>query len=275
MFLLSDTASWITGKSSMSTAATVCGADPTCRRCCRSSGLTACAEWSEGWRAACVRNRSSPARGRVGVGLPPPAAVGKGGHHHRRPRRRDDRDGRPCLAGARDQPSPILLPAERISAPVFCGTPGMSWCEWKGRGGSLADLVTPARVATRATWSYRHRLRFFDRSRRRRRGHGRTGGPLHGRRRAVVPQPGGFYGGWITSQVVGPFKGGGPGTGGSAGRVVPGRWRGDRRNTVETYHCRVSETPADILVDVRRGNTSPAMPENRRWTSIPPPPHGC
>ena len=24
----------------------------------------------------------------------------------------------------------------------------------------------------------------------------------------VVPQPGGFYGGWITSSVVGPFKGG-------------------------------------------------------------------
>ena len=23
----------------------------------------------------------------------------------------------------------------------------------------------------------------------------------------VVPQPGGFYGGWITSAVVGPFKG--------------------------------------------------------------------
>jgi hypothetical protein len=24
----------------------------------------------------------------------------------------------------------------------------------------------------------------------------------------VTPQPGGFYGGWITSAVVGPFKGG-------------------------------------------------------------------
>ena len=24
----------------------------------------------------------------------------------------------------------------------------------------------------------------------------------------VVAQPGGFYGGWITSRVVGPFKGG-------------------------------------------------------------------
>ena len=28
----------------------------------------------------------------------------------------------------------------------------------------------------------------------------------------VIPQPGGFYGGWITSRVVGPFKGE-PGTG--------------------------------------------------------------
>jgi hypothetical protein len=23
----------------------------------------------------------------------------------------------------------------------------------------------------------------------------------------VIPQPGGFYGGWITSWIVGPFKG--------------------------------------------------------------------
>ncbi len=27
----------------------------------------------------------------------------------------------------------------------------------------------------------------------------------------ATPQPGGFYGGWVTSRVVGPFKGG-PGT---------------------------------------------------------------
>ena len=24
---------------------------------------------------------------------------------------------------------------------------------------------------------------------------------------AVTPQPGGFYGGWITSDLIGPFKG--------------------------------------------------------------------
>jgi len=28
----------------------------------------------------------------------------------------------------------------------------------------------------------------------------------------AVPQPGGFYGGWVTAAVVGPFKG------------VPGSW---------------------------------------------------
>ncbi|EYF02465.1 Hypothetical protein CAP_7087 [Chondromyces apiculatus DSM 436] len=27
----------------------------------------------------------------------------------------------------------------------------------------------------------------------------------------VTPQPGGFYGGWITAELIGPFKGG-PGT---------------------------------------------------------------
>ncbi len=29
----------------------------------------------------------------------------------------------------------------------------------------------------------------------------------------VTPQPGGFYGGWITSKVVGPFKGAAGSTG--------------------------------------------------------------
>jgi hypothetical protein len=32
-------------------------------------------------------------------------------------------------------------------------------------------------------------------------------------KRTQVPRPGGFYGGWITRDIVGPFKGE-PGTGG-------------------------------------------------------------
>jgi hypothetical protein len=83
---------------------------------------------------------------------------------------------------------------------------GSSWCEWKGRA-SYYDLVTPARVAERAGWTYPSPTPGFE--------------PITGavavmaaqvdrctiNGEQVEPQPGGFYGGWITSWVTGPFKG--------------------------------------------------------------------
>ncbi len=86
-------------------------------------------------------------------------------------------------------------------------TKGASFCEWKGR----AHYFTVAggdRVETEAAWGYEDPSPAFA--------------PLRdhvafyaGRMDAcfvddelVVPQPGMFYGGWITSDVVGPFKGG-------------------------------------------------------------------
>ena len=87
---------------------------------------------------------------------------------------------------------------------------GSTSCEWKGRA-SYFDLVTPGRTAPRAAWTYAD--------------------PTDGFRllvdhvavmpglvdectvdgETVRPQAGGFYGGWVTDRVVGPFKGG-PGT---------------------------------------------------------------
>ena len=85
--------------------------------------------------------------------------------------------------------------------------PGASWCEWKGRA-RYFDLVTPARIAAKAAWSYPEPAPAFELIRDaiavmaglvdRCTVDGET----------VTPQPGGFYGGWITSRVVGPFKGG-------------------------------------------------------------------
>jgi len=88
--------------------------------------------------------------------------------------------------------------------------PGASWCEFKGQARYL-DLRVGDRVAPAAVWTYpqpspgyellRDRVAIYP---------GRVdrctvgGDP-------VTPQPGGFYGGWITSRVVGPFKGA-PGT---------------------------------------------------------------
>ena len=84
---------------------------------------------------------------------------------------------------------------------------GGSFCEWKGAA-SYLDVVGGDRVAERAAWFYPVPApafaMLFDHV-------ALYAGPLDavlvgGER--VTPQPGGFYGGWITSTVTGPFKGG-------------------------------------------------------------------
>lgn len=80
-----------------------------------------------------------------------------------------------------------------------------TWCEWKG-GASYFDVVVGGQVAARAAWTYLeptprykqlvNHLSFFP-------------GTLICRLddELVSPQPGGFYGGWVTGDIVGPIKG--------------------------------------------------------------------
>jgi len=103
-------------------------------------------------------------------------------------------------------PPTYYLPREAFAEGVLRPAAGSSWCEWKGQA-SYFDLVTPARVASRAAWTYERPTAGFtpianaiavmaaqvDRC------------TVNGEE--VIPQPGGFYGGWITSWIVGPFKG--------------------------------------------------------------------
>jgi uncharacterized protein (DUF427 family) len=84
---------------------------------------------------------------------------------------------------------------------------GSSVCEWKGVARYL-DVLGGGRVAARAAWTYPDPVAAFA--------------PIAGHvavypaamdrcevdGQAVVAQEGGFYGGWITPDVVGPFKGG-------------------------------------------------------------------
>jgi uncharacterized protein (DUF427 family) len=83
---------------------------------------------------------------------------------------------------------------------------GSSWCEWKGQA-SYFDLVTQAAVAPKAAWTYLTPTAGFE----------AIAGAIavmaaevdrctvNGEE--VTPQPGNFYGGWVTSWVAGPFKG--------------------------------------------------------------------
>ena len=107
-------------------------------------------------------------------------------------------------------PPTYYLPREAFAPRVLRAAPGATWCEWKGQA-SYVDLISGDTVAAGAGWTYLSPSRGFeviagsvavmpglvDRC------------VVNGER--VVAQPGGFYGGWITHAVVGPFKGG-PGT---------------------------------------------------------------
>ncbi len=107
-------------------------------------------------------------------------------------------------------PPVYYIPPEDVRQEHLIDAPGSSFCEWKGRA-TYKTVVVGDRRAERAGWTYpdpepgyeaiRDHLAFYA-------------GPMDactvdGER--VEPQPGGFYGGWITSDVVGPFKGS-PGT---------------------------------------------------------------
>ena len=79
-------------------------------------------------------------------------------------------------------------------------------CEWKGSA-TYFDLVVGDQVARNAAWTYERPLPGYEAI---------TGRIAFyaGRVNAATvdgevarPQPGGFYGGWVTDDVVGPFKG--------------------------------------------------------------------
>lgn len=103
-------------------------------------------------------------------------------------------------------PPTYYLPRSAFAPGSLHEAGGSSFCEWKGTAGYL-DLRGGGRTAPRAAWYYpTPSPRYAALA-----GHlalyaGSVDECLVDGER-VVPQPGGFYGGWITSSVAGPFKG--------------------------------------------------------------------
>jgi uncharacterized protein (DUF427 family) len=109
-------------------------------------------------------------------------------------------------------PPVYYIPPQDIRSAYLAPSHGGSWCEWKGRA-AYFDIVVGEKVAQKAAWSYPNPTKSFAAIK----DHVAFYAGLMDRclvdGEEVIPQPGGFYGGWITSDVVGPFKGA-PGTSG-------------------------------------------------------------
>ena len=107
-------------------------------------------------------------------------------------------------------PPVFYVPRADIAPGVLEQATGTSWCEWKGAA-TYWDAVVDGRHVPAVGWSYEDPTPGFE--------HLRGAIAFYPDRvdRALVdgevvrPQPGRFYGGWITDEVVGPFKGD-PGT---------------------------------------------------------------
>lgn len=104
-------------------------------------------------------------------------------------------------------PPTIYVPFEDVATEHLEPAGGETVCEWKGRA-SYHSVRVGDRLAERAGWTYpepdprypelKNHIAFYA---------GRVDECYLGDER-VQPQEGDFYGGWITAEIDGPFKGG-------------------------------------------------------------------
>ncbi|MDH4350233.1 MAG: DUF427 domain-containing protein [Gemmatimonadota bacterium] len=103
-------------------------------------------------------------------------------------------------------PPTVYLPPEDVRRDLLEPSRHRTACEWKGRA-SYWTIRVGDREARDGAWSYedpttpfrslRGWMSFYP---------GRVDGCWIGEER-VTPQPGRFYGGWMTANIVGPVKG--------------------------------------------------------------------
>jgi uncharacterized protein (DUF427 family) len=109
-------------------------------------------------------------------------------------------------------PPVYYFPPSDVDLSCLVERPGSTWCEWKGHA-DYFDVVIDDTRAERAAWTYHRPTEKFEAIREHIAFYPAYMDACYVDGERVTPQPGGFYGGWITYDVVGPFKGG-PGTAG-------------------------------------------------------------
>ncbi len=103
-------------------------------------------------------------------------------------------------------PPVYYIPLKDIQTRFLQREAGCSVCEWKGEA-SYWTVVAGGRKSPKAAWSYDAPTPAFVAIRGHLAFYASRVDECFVEEERVVPQPGGFYGGWITADIVGPFKG--------------------------------------------------------------------
>ena len=109
-------------------------------------------------------------------------------------------------------PPAIYFPPEDVRREFLQAAPGRSFCEWKGAA-SYWTLAAGNKTAANAAWSYERPTPAFAAIAGYLAFYPSRAEACYLDEERVTPQPGDFYGGWITAEIEGPFKGG-PGSAG-------------------------------------------------------------
>lgn len=109
------------------------------------------------------------------------------------------------------QPPAFYIPRPDVAdAHIVAGSDARSFCEWKGPASYWSVVVDGTTVADSA-WSYERPTSAFASIAGHLAFYARLLDECWVDDEQVMANPGSFYGGWITSNIVGPFKGD-PGT---------------------------------------------------------------
>ncbi|TYP93359.1 Uncharacterized conserved protein, DUF427 family [Fodinibius salinus] len=103
-------------------------------------------------------------------------------------------------------PPVYYIPQEDIQMKYLQKISGTTYCEWKGQA-HYFDVVVGKQKAEKAAWCYPDLTEPFESMAGYVAFYGHKMQGCYVGDEKVDAQKGGFYGGWITSNIVGPFKG--------------------------------------------------------------------
>jgi uncharacterized protein (DUF427 family) len=108
------------------------------------------------------------------------------------------------------QPPAYYVAAEFVDLDVMVPSPRRTVCEWKGVA-EYADVVIAEHVVREAAWTYPQPIAAFAPLARHWAFYAQKLDQCFVDDEQVTSNEGNFYGGWVTANVIGPFKGA-PGT---------------------------------------------------------------